>query len=192
MGWGAEGSAYAVTGALFLLCGAIASGPAVRARRPVIIAILVVAAVFIAAAFLSHTYGGWASTPWAWLAALVPATLLAFLGVRAKVDLSASHSFARCLAPQRSARDRAAMASEEAEAAASARLDKASDPNASGTELADLAYAHPELRVVIAANPATPANVLGWLASNGSDEVSGAIATRSSNKAPSDTRRFGA
>jgi lysylphosphatidylglycerol synthetase-like protein (DUF2156 family) len=192
MGWGAEGSAYAVTGALFLLCGAIASGPAVRARRPVTISMLIVAAGFIAAAFLSRTHGGWASTSWAWFVALVPATLVALLGVRATVGVPASHSLAKCLAPQRSAKDRATMTTEEAEAAATARLHKASDPHASGAELADLAYAHPELRVVIATNPATPANVLGWLASNGSEEISGAIATRSSNEAPSDMRRFGA
>jgi hypothetical protein len=36
------------------------------------------------------------------------------------------------------------------------------------------------LRLAIAINPATPANVLGWLASSGGDGVTDAIARRSS------------
>ena len=192
MGWGAEGSAFAVTGALFLVCGAIASGPAVRARFPVLVSILVVAVAFIAAAFLSPTYGGRISSPWAWSVVLLPLALIAALGSRAVEGLSGSHSMVRCLAPQRSAKDRAASASEEAEAAASSRLHMASDPSASGTELADLAYAYPELRLAIAANPATPANVLGWLASTGGDGITDAIARRSSPQARSDARGPGA
>jgi hypothetical protein len=136
--------------------------------------------VFIAAAFLSRTFGGWTSSPWTWCAALLPLALMAVLGARAAVSASHSHSFVKCLAPQRAARDRAVNAQEAAEAAASSRLRAASDPAASGTELADLAYAHPELRLAIATNPATPANVLGWLASSGGDAVTDAIARRDS------------
>jgi lysylphosphatidylglycerol synthetase-like protein (DUF2156 family) len=180
MGWGADGSAFAVTGALFLLCGAIASGPLLRARLPVLVSILTVAAVFIAAAFLSRTFGGWTASQWTWCAALLPLALMAVLGTRAAVSASHSHPIVKCLAPQRAARDRAVIAQEATEAAGASRLRAASDPAASGTDLADLAYAHPELRLAIAINPATPANVLGWLASSGGDGVTDAIARRSS------------
>ena len=186
MGWGADGSAFAVTGALFLLCGAIASGPTVTARLPVLVSILTVAAGFIAVAFLSRTYGGWTSSRWTWCAALLPASLMAVLGARAAVSVTHWHSLVKCLVPQRAARDRAVNDQEAAEAAASSRLRTASDPTASGTELADLAYAHPELRLAIATNPATPANVLGWLASSGGDGVTDAIARRSSADATDD------
>jgi hypothetical protein len=64
MGWGAVGSAFAVIGALFLVCGALTSGPTVRARLPVLVSILTVAAIFITAAFLSRTCGGWTSSRW--------------------------------------------------------------------------------------------------------------------------------
>lgn len=198
MGWGAEGSAFAVTGALFLLCGAIASGPAVRARFPVLVSILTVAAVFIAAAFLPRTFGGWTSSRWTWCAALLPIALMAVLGTRATASVNHSHSHShshwlvKCLAPQRAARNRAVIAHEAGEAAASSRLRAASDPAASGTELADLAYAHPELRLAIATNPATPANVLGWLASSGGDGVTDAIARRASADVTDDVRGRGA
>jgi len=191
MGWGADGSAFAVTGALFLLCGAIASGPAVRARVPVLVSIFAVAAVFIAAAFLSSTHGGWTSSPWTWFASLLPIALMATLGARGAAGPSAAHSLVRCLAPQRSAKDRAASATETAEAAASQRMHTASDPTASGADLADLAYAHPELRLAIATNPATPANVLGWLASSGGEGITDAIARRSSSEAAAEARRNG-
>jgi hypothetical protein len=192
MGWGAEGSAFAVTGALFLVCGAIASGPAVRARFPVLVSILAVAAVFIAAAFLSRSFGGWTSSRWTWSAALLPIALMAVLGTRAAVSLSDSHALVQWLAPQRAAKGRVVIDQEESEAAASSRLRTASDPTASGTELADLAYAHPELRLAIATNPATPANVLGWLASSGGDGITDAIARRNSAGALDDVGGTGA
>lgn len=192
MGWGAEGSAFAVTGALFLLCGAIASGPAIRARLAVLVSILTVAATFIAAAFLSRTYGGWTSSRWTWGATLLPIALMATLGAHAAASVTHSRSLVKCLAPQRSAKAKAASASEAAEAAASSRWSTASDPTASGTDLADLAYAHPELRLAIAKNPATPANVLGWLASSGGDGITEAIARRSSADAARDVQGHGA
>ncbi len=189
MGWGADGSAFAVTGALFLVCGAIASGSDARARRPALPWILVAAAVFIAVAFLAQSFGGWASSPWTWCVALLPIVLIAVFGARATAGPSEAHSAARCLALQFAARRKAATASEAADVAASSRLSRASDPAASGTELADLAYTHPEVRVAIAANPATPANVLGWLASSGGDGIIDAIASRGSEDTPRSSAR---
>lgn len=185
MGWGADGSAFAITGALFLLCGAIASSSVVRARLSALVSILMAASVFIAAAILSRSHGGWTSSPWIWSFALLPIVLIAFLGARAAAGLQEEHSMSRCLAPQMAAQRMSASASEAADVGAASPSCRASNPTASGTELADLAYAHPELRVAIAANPATPANVLGWLASSGGDGVADAIARRGSE----DTQR---
>ena len=180
MGWGADGSAFAVTGALFLVCGAIAGSPVVRARRQTLASIFVAAAVFIAAGYLSQSRGGWISSPWIWCVALLPVVVIALFGPRVAAGLSVKHSTSRCIVPQFAARRKAASVSNTAEAATLYWSSRASDPAASGTELADLAYAHPELRVAIAANPATPANVLGWLASSGGDDVVDAIASRGS------------
>ena len=184
MGWGADGSAFAVTGALFLMCGAIASGPRVRARLSTLLSILVMASASFGAAFLARAHGGWVSSPSTWSAALLPLALIAFFVVRASRGAAKEHSMSRCLAPQLAARRKAPSDSEAADFAASSRLRSASDPTASGTELADLAYAHPEVRVAIAANPATPANVLGWLASTGGQGVADAIALRGSEGTP--------
>jgi len=134
-------------------------------------------AAFIAA-FIARAHGGWASSPWTWTFPVLPLVLIAFLLLRAFSGTGEKHSMSGCLAPKLAARRKTESDSEAAEVAASSRLRSASDPTASGTELADLAYAHAELRVAIAANPATPANVLGWLASNGGEGIADAIARR--------------
>src|SRR5690606_7874196 len=53
------------------------------------------------------------------------------------------------------------------------------DPQATAEELADIAFTKPYLRAAVAINPATPANVLDWLASQGDPVVHSAIAARS-------------
>ncbi|MFN3866640.1 MAG: hypothetical protein ACK4MD_07995 [Demequina sp.] len=61
------------------------------------------------------------------------------------------------------------------------RLDlrgRAADPHTSPQELASLAYSHPEVRATIAGNPATPANLLEWLAAVGDPAVHAAISAR--------------
>lgn len=181
MGWGADGSAFAVTGALLVVSAAISRSPFVRARFLTMVPILVAAAVSFAAAFISRSYGGWTLWPWIWVVALLPLVLTVVLVARALAGMARTTSVSRRLAHQLAARRKMASASE---VAASSRLRSASDPTASGTELADLAYAHPEVRVAIAANPATPANVLGWLASSGGQGVADAIARRGSEGTP--------
>lgn len=183
MGWGAEGSAFAVTGALFLLSGAFASSPMVRAGRTALVVIFAAAAVFIGAGFLTRTHGGWLLSPWTWLLPIFPAFLTAILGARLFAKWAPRHRIATCVVPSRGDRRKSASGG-ASHADASARLEKAADPAASGAELADLAYSHPELRVTIAANPATSANVLGWLASSGGEGIAAAIAARGSGNTP--------
>lgn len=54
----------------------------------------------------------------------------------------------------------------------------AASPYATGNELVELAYTHPELRPAIASNPQAPANLLAWLLDLGDPEVLAAIAAR--------------
>ena len=178
MGWGADGSAFAVTGALFLLWGAIASSSVVRARLAILVSILVAAAVFITAAFLSRAHGGWSSSRLTWCFVLLPIAFAAVFAVRAAAGLSGERSRPARQAREHAARRQVDGASDADDVSASSPWLRASNPAASGTELADLAYAHPELRAVIAANPATPATVLGWLAATGGDGIADAIAAR--------------
>jgi hypothetical protein len=55
---------------------------------------------------------------------------------------------------------------------------RAHNPYTDPTDLAELAYGYPMLRAVIAANPATPATVLDWLAETGDPVVIAAISAR--------------
>lgn len=55
----------------------------------------------------------------------------------------------------------------------------ASDPTTSLELLAELAYQHPDLRAVVASNPATYPGLLEWLAQIGDPEIDAAIARRS-------------
>lgn len=54
----------------------------------------------------------------------------------------------------------------------------AESPYATATELAGLAYARPELRTTIAANPVTPSSLLQWLVDQGEPAVIAAVAAR--------------
>lgn len=58
---------------------------------------------------------------------------------------------------------------------------RAHNPHTEPTELADLAYGYPGLRAAVAANPATPATVLEWLAGSRDPVVTAAIAARGSS-----------
>ncbi len=55
---------------------------------------------------------------------------------------------------------------------------RAANPETSPEELAEIAFAHADLRSRVAANPATPSNVLEWLASHGDPVVHAAISAR--------------
>ncbi|GIG54012.1 variant leucine-rich repeat-containing protein [Demequina activiva] len=72
--------------------------------------------------------------------------------------------------------DRAAMTS----AAIRVLRERAASPRSSAHELEQLACLHAHLRPVVAANPATPANVLSWLSTLGDVQIDAAIASRRS------------
>ncbi|MDN4475992.1 hypothetical protein QQX09_09005 [Demequina sp. SYSU T00192] len=54
----------------------------------------------------------------------------------------------------------------------------AASPYATAAELSELAYARPELRPAIAANPSAPASLLQWLIEQGEPAVLAAISAR--------------
>lgn len=178
MGWGAEQSAFAVTGTLLLLSGAIAGLPSARVRHSLRVGTVAAAAIFIAAAFLSASHGRLAIGPWIWFVALASAIFLGVLAARVVAAWTPAKRVLERVAPGLAAHRRDATDKVSAQTPAHIRLKSAADPSTSGNDLADLAYAHPDVRVAVAANPSTPANVLGWLASIGEDEVTQAIAQR--------------
>lgn len=56
---------------------------------------------------------------------------------------------------------------------------QAGDPETPLQAIADLAYHHPELRAIIAANPSSYPDLLGWLAQLGEPDIDAALARRS-------------
>ncbi|WP_062070745.1 hypothetical protein [Demequina sediminicola] len=56
---------------------------------------------------------------------------------------------------------------------------RAANPETPANELAHIAYRHPEARAAVAGNPATPSNVLEWLAAIGDQSILDTIAARS-------------
>jgi hypothetical protein len=184
MGWGAEQSAFAVTGALLLFCTAIASNPRWGIGRTWLVITVVGSFGAIGAAFLVSADDGLSRAPWAWLSALGPALLLLVWSVRIFAMWQPGHRALDCVVPGRGAHRRDDATTAAAQAAASARVTRAADPETPAAELADLAYSHPEARVAVATNPSTPANVLGWLAATGADDVMSAIAHRTGEVPP--------
>lgn len=180
----AAGTAFAGTGALFVVTAVMAAGPMVNKRIPAVAAALLAAALFFAAWWFSRAHDGWTSSPWLWGLTALPIALMVRWGVRAAVEASHPHSMGRCAPTRGTQRRRESVESTAGEGTSASRALLASDPGTPGTELADLAYEYPELRLAIAANPSTPANVLGWLASNGPEGTANAIAGRRTDRTP--------
>lgn len=185
MGWGAEQSAFAVTGALLLLCTAIASNPRWGIGRTWLVVTIVGSFSFIVTAFLLKPDDGMTPSIWAWLSAVGPAILLLVWTLRVVAIAHPRYHALDWVVPGRARQRREGTGTAADLAAASVRLARAGDPATPAAELADLAYSHPDARAAVAANPSTPASVLGWLAATGDDDVIAAIAQRTSSTTPS-------
>ncbi|WP_144276245.1 hypothetical protein [Demequina sp. NBRC 110053] len=72
------------------------------------------------------------------------------------------------------------LAAAEDTPASRALAARAQSPRSTEHELAQIAWRHAHLRAAVAANPATPAAVLEWLATHGDPEINAAIAGRAS------------
>lgn len=66
---------------------------------------------------------------------------------------------------------------------------RAHNPHTPAAELADIAFGYPSLRATVAANPATPANVLHWLSELRDPVVTAAISARGSSMSLLSTAR---
>lgn len=180
MHWSAEEFVLVITAFLFL--GLVASSllPGVELTSTTRATFAIGAAAFVGTAALLARIGDARYPPFLWVLPAIPVIILGFLlrGAinRERRDTSPAepHMHSRRLPTflppleQESPRH-------EAHHGLRAR---ASDPAASPHELARIAYSHPEIRATVAGNPATPANLLEWLAAVGDTTVHAAISAR--------------
>lgn len=186
MHWSAEEFALGITGLLFLVVVASSFLPRVELTPVMQAAFAIGAAAFIGCAALSARTEGVSHAVVAWM---IPAAVLIGLAAVVRDGLRTwrtRHVGARVpaglhgrMGPAPSRTPAYGDGSRAAESPASRALrQRAASPRASAQELAQLAYRHPHLRAVVAANPAAPANLLAWLDSHGDPEIRAAIANR--------------
>ena len=173
MEWGVEQSALAVVGALFLLVLTLTFTHRLAATTNGRVAIATSAAAYVAAAFALPSIEEARLGAFAWFIPLVPLIMVAASATKAV------HSMWERVVHHAPASSSSVSAGAAAPGGTERlMLRRALDPSTPATELADLAYGHPELRARVAANPSTPSSVLGWLATAGDDSVRSAIASR--------------
>ena len=189
MYWSAEEILLAVTGALFFVIVASSFFARVQVAPTSRLTFAIGAVVFVGAAVILARIEEVRYPGLLWLLPLVP---MIVIGVLLR-DAIAGPKGRATRAVGRVAPDRDADAPRRAaffpptedlltvgEGGDGRVRELASDPEATAQELADIAFTRPHLRAAVARNPATPANVLEWLASQGDPVVQAAIVSRSS------------
>lgn len=187
MSWSAEEVALAVTGATFFAIVVLSFVPRFVLSPASRVVFAMGAVVMGGLAPLLAMIGTVRYPPLVWLLPLVPCVILVVLIRDARRVSSSRHDVTVTLvtradddAPRRAAffppSDYVVSLGEGGDGSA---RDVAADPTATPQELADIAFSRPHLRALVAANPATPANVLEWLASHGDPVVNATIAARS-------------
>jgi hypothetical protein len=185
--WSAEEFVLAAMGALFLIIVATSFLPRFELSNLSRVLFGVGAVAFVAVAWLSAGLEVVRYPPLVWILPMVPLTIIGVL-VR---DAIAWHPGAVPAHSGESSPGADADASRRAAFFPPTDQDVsvgeggdgrvralASDPEASAQELADIAFTKPQLRATVASNPATPSNVLEWLASQGDPVVHAAIKAR--------------
>lgn len=175
MAWLSEEFILAITGVLFGLVAALGFMPRVslggRARG----AYGLLSVGFLAVAAVLAVIDGVAYPPFLWALPILP-IVIGIVIVRDREADTGDHARAPA-AGVRFVRNPVHGTAVHDTADPALRC-LASNPRTSPAELARIAYAHPEVREVIARNPATPANLLEWLAAVGDEAVVEAIAAR--------------
>lgn len=187
MSWSPEEYVLAGMGALFLIIVATSFFPRFELSDLSRVLFGVWAVAFLAVAWISAGLEAVRYPPFVWVLPMVPLTIIGVL-VR---DAIAWHPGAVPAQPGASAPGVDADASRRAaffpptdqvvslgEGGDGRVRALAADPEASPQELADIAFTKPQLRATVASNPATPSNVLEWLASQGDPVVHAAIKAR--------------
>lgn len=184
MYWSSEEWLLLVTGVLFAAAAAASTIRFVTLTRRSQVTFTVGAAAFLVAAYVLAQIEAVVYPPFLWILPLVP---LVILGVMARDAVAASAAAAKTPRTPATADAGVTRASviPVATAAPGSPSDRllrmrAADPAASPQELARIAYAHRDMRTLIAGNPATPASLLEWLASVGDPAVHAAISSRQS------------
>ncbi|WP_156162377.1 hypothetical protein [Demequina iriomotensis] len=175
MSWSTESLALVVTGGMLLLVviASLHSRVALAAGSRAIF--LVGAVSFIAFALLTEYAVDVHVPPVVLALPLIPVVIIAMLVHRLVREARAVRTTPTSVAvTYRTDPDPVPFA---AHGQGSARL-LATSPYATATELSELAYAHPELRPAIAANPSAPASLLQWLTEQGEPAVLAAISAR--------------
>jgi hypothetical protein len=188
MYWSAEEFVLAVTGALFLMIVVASFLPRFELSLGSRVSFAIGGTVFVSAAFALAQLEFVRYPPLVWLLPLVPIIIIGVLvrdaiawqpgATPAPREIPMPQHYTE--APRRAAffppADQSPAAGEGGDGRVRAR---AVDPGATAQELAEIAFTKPQLRAAVATNPATPANVLDWLASQGDPVVHAAIAARS-------------
>lgn len=188
MHWSGEEYVLAVTGVLFLAIVVASISRRFSMSAGSRASFLAGAVVFTGSAVLLSTIEAVRYPPPVWVLPLVPAVIIGVL-----VRDAIAWQPAATAAPERSARgadadvpSRAAffppaeVPHPDGEGGRGEVRRAALDPDAPPQMLADIAFTHPQLRADVATNPATPANILEWLASQDDPAIVAALAKRPS------------
>ncbi len=185
MHWSGEEWMLLITGVLFAAAAAAGTIRFVTLTLRSQLTFTVGAAAFIVAAIVLAQRTDVLYPPFLWLFPLLPAAILGVIVRDALVTrriggaagASQAGSVVEAVDVRRSSVIPVAAATTGSPAARLLRM-RAADPTASPQELARIAYAHADMRAIVAGNPATPVSLLEWLASVGDSNVHAAISTR--------------
>ncbi|WP_084125259.1 hypothetical protein [Demequina sp. NBRC 110054] len=179
MHWSAEEFVLVITGVLF--AGIVASSrlPRVELTLTSRRAFAIGAVVFVGAAAALATIENASYPPLLWVLPLVPLMVIGVL-IHDAVAVGAAHD--RSQDPTMSAQGNLSEPVDDAvDDVLRVGHTRAADPAATAEDLAEIAYAEPRLRPVVAANPATPASLLEWLSALGDPAVQRAIGARAAH-----------
>ncbi|WP_061961400.1 hypothetical protein [Demequina flava] len=183
MSWVSGELILAVTGVLFAVVAALGTMPSAALATSMRLLYLSIGVMSVGAAFVLSSIEGMAYPPALWVLPLVPCIIGAVM-----ISDSHRHTHHDNLPADPTTETLACgmpAITKNAESAAHPTVSTdadvalvAADPAAAPSELARIAFACPHLRAAVAANPATPANLLEWLAAVGDEAVVASIARR--------------